>query len=196
MTDTNSNPAPQRPDNGRVVRRLLLTVVCMFAFGYALVPLYEVFCDITGFNGRTKNEQAAANTRAVDTSRTVNVQFITRTNSGMPWGFAPEVKSVRVHPGETKVVNFLANNPTGGNMVAQAIPSVAPGEAALYLNKTECFCFNQQPLKAGAKTAMPMQFYLDPDIPDHIHTLTLSYTLYDMTANATPDVLAQMQPAN
>ncbi len=183
-------------DNTRVVRRLLLVVVGMFCFGFALVPLYDVFCDITGFNGRTKNEQAATNTKTVDESRTINVQFITRVNQGMPWGFEPEVSSVRVHPGETKVVNFLAHNRTQTNMVAQAIPSVAPGEAGLYLNKTECFCFNQQPLAAGAKTAMPMQFYLDPDIPEHIHTLTLSYTMYDMTANATPDSLASFeQPA-
>ncbi|MDT7526473.1 MULTISPECIES: cytochrome c oxidase assembly protein [Idiomarinaceae] len=186
-----------RADNARVVRKLLFIVVGMFGFGFALVPLYDVFCDITGFNGRTKNEQAMANTRSVDTSRTVNVQFLTRVNKGMPWGFEAEVKSVRVHPGETKVVNFLAHNLTGNNMVAQAIPSVAPGEAGLYLNKTECFCFNQQPLAAGAETVMPMQFYLDPDIPDHIHTLTLSYTMYDMTAHATPDVLASIeQPAD
>src|SRR5690606_2438670 len=117
----------------------------------------------------------------------INVQFITRVNQGMPWDFQPEVKMVRVHPGETKVVNFLVENRTGNNMVAQAIPSVAPGEAGLYLNKTECFCFEQQPLAAGDATAMPMQFYLDPDIPKHIHTLTLQYTLYDITANATPD---------
>lgn len=183
---------PNRPDNGRVVKRLLLVVVGMFGFGFALVPLYEVFCEVTGFNGRTSNVAAAVNTRAVDTSRTINVQFITRVNQGMPWDFQPEVKMVRVHPGETKVVNFLVENRTGNNMVAQAIPSVAPGEAGLYLNKTECFCFEQQPLAAGDTTAMPMQFYLDPDIPKHIHTLTLQYTLYDITANATPDVLATM----
>ncbi|CAB0150648.1 Cytochrome c oxidase assembly protein CtaG [Pseudidiomarina piscicola] len=188
---------PTKPDNTRIIRRLLLTVVGMFAFGFALVPLYNVFCDITGFNGRFTDGQAAANTRSVDTNRTVNVQFITRVNKGMPWGFEPEVSSVRIHPGETKVVNFLANNPTGQNMIAQAIPSVAPGEASLYLNKVECFCFNQQPLAAESKTAMPMQFYLDPDIPEHIHTVTLSYTMYDMTENATPDALAAIaQPVN
>lgn len=190
MSDNQSTP--NRPDNGRVVKRLLLVVVGMFGFGFALVPLYEVFCEITGFNGRTSSEAAAVNTRAVDTSRSINVQFITRVNQGMPWDFQPEVKSVRVHPGETKVVNFLVENRTGNNMVAQAIPSVAPGEAGLYLNKTECFCFEQQPLAAGDTTAMPMQFYLDPEIPAHIHTLTLQYTLYDITANATPDVLATM----
>ncbi|CAI8160022.1 cytochrome c oxidase assembly protein [Pseudidiomarina mangrovi] len=190
MSDHQSTP--NRPDNGRVVKRLLLVVVGMFGFGFALVPLYEVFCEITGFNGRTSNEAAAVNTRAVDTSRSINVQFITRVNQGMPWDFQPEVKMVRVHPGETKVVNFLVENRTGNNMVAQAIPSVSPGEAGLYLNKTECFCFEQQPLAAGDTTAMPMQFYLDPEIPAHIHTLTLQYTLYDITANATPDVLATM----
>ncbi|WP_411360801.1 cytochrome c oxidase assembly protein [Pseudidiomarina sp. YC-516-91] len=186
---------PSKPDNLKIIRRLLLTVVCMFAFGFALVPLYEVFCDLTGFNGRFTDGQAAASTKAVDTSRTINVQFVTRVNKGMPWGFEPEVRSVRVHPGETKVVNFLAKNPTGGNMVAQAIPSVAPGEASLYLNKVECFCFNQQPLAAGTETAMPMQFYLDPEIPEDIHTVTLSYTMYDMTQNMTPDALAAIQPA-
>ncbi|MGQ4276773.1 cytochrome c oxidase assembly protein [Pseudidiomarina sp. E22-M8] len=186
-----------KPDNTRIIRRLLLTVIGMFAFGFALVPLYDVFCDLTGFNGRFTDGQAAANTKTVDTSRTVNVQFITRVNQGMPWGFEPEVRSVRIHPGETKVVNFLANNPTGSDMVAQAIPSVAPGEASLYLNKVECFCFNQQPLAAGTKTAMPMQFYLDPEIPKHIHTVTLSYTMYDMTENATPDALAALtKPVN
>ncbi|RUO56530.1 cytochrome c oxidase assembly protein [Pseudidiomarina homiensis] len=188
---------PTQPDNTRIVRRLLLTVVGMFAFGFALVPLYNVFCDITGFNGRFTDGQAAANTKTVDTSRTINVQFITRVNKGMPWGFEPEVQSVRVHPGETKVVNFFAKNLTGKNMVAQAIPSVAPGEASLYLNKVECFCFNQQPLAAGSDTAMPMQFYLDPEIPEHIHTVTLSYTMYDMTENAQPDALAALaQPVN
>lgn len=188
---------PTQPDNTRIVRRLLLTVVGMFAFGFALVPLYNVFCDITGFNGRFTDGQAAANTKAVDTSRTINVQFITRVNKGMPWGFEPEVHSVRVHPGETKVVNFLASNPTGQDMVAQAVPSVAPGEASLYLNKVECFCFNQQPLTAGSDTAMPMQFYLDPEIPEHIHTVTLSYTMYDVTENAQPDALAALaQPVN
>lgn len=191
MTEQNT----QRPDNGRIVKRLLVTVVCMFAFGFALVPIYDVFCDITGFNGRTKNEQAVVSAGEIDKSRVVRVQFITRNNKGMPWDFGPELKEVKVHPGETRVVNFLAHNRTPNNMVAQAIPSVAPGEAALYLNKTECFCFNQQPLQANSDTVMPMQFYLDPDIPEHITTLTLSYTLYDMTANATADVLAQMSSA-
>lgn len=183
----------QAPDHGKIVKRLLLTVAGMFAFGFALVPLYDVFCEVTGFNGRTKNEAAVVSHSEVDKSRTVNVQFITRNAQGIPWRFEPSVNQVKVHPGEVRVVNFLAGNPTANDMVAQAIPSVAPAEASLYLNKVECFCFNQQPLAAGDDTEMPMQFYLDPEIPDHITTLTLSYTLYDMTANATAETLAQLQ---
>ena len=182
----------QRPDNSILVKRLLLTVAGMFAFGFALVPLYDVFCEVTGFNGRTSNEAAVYEEVTVDESRTVRVQFITRNAQGIPWSFEPSTKQVEIHPGEVKVVNFLAGNPTSSNMVAQAIPSVAPAEASLYLNKVECFCFNQQPLAAGADTEMPMQFYLDPDIPDHITTLTLSYTLYDMTANTSAEQMSQL----
>ncbi|RUO76025.1 cytochrome c oxidase assembly protein [Idiomarina seosinensis] len=189
MSDSNAN----RADNGKIVKRLLLTVAGMFAFGFALVPLYDVFCEVTGFNGRTNNEAVAVTHTEVDKSRTVTVQFITRNAQGIPWKFEPSIKQVKVHPGEVRVVNFLADNPTRSDMVAQAIPSVAPAEASLYLNKVECFCFNQQPLAAGDNTEMPMQFYLDPEIPDHITTLTLSYTLYDMTANATAETLAQLQ---
>ena len=182
----------QRPNNSILVKRLLLTVAGMFAFGFALVPLYDVFCEVTGFNGRTSNEAAVYKQVEVDESRTIIVQFLTRTAQGIPWKFEPAKKQVTIHPGEVKVVQFLAANPTSSDMVAQAIPSVAPAEASLYLNKVECFCFNQQPLAAGTDTEMPMQFYLDPEIPDHINTLTLSYTLYDMTANTSAEQMAQL----
>lgn len=182
----------QRSDNSTLVKRLLLTVAGMFAFGFALVPLYDVFCEATGFNGRTNDEAVAYQQVEVDESRLVTVQFLTRNAKGIPWKFEPSVKQVKVHPGETKVVNFIAGNPTASDMIAQAIPSVAPAEASLYLNKVECFCFNQQPLAAGNETEMPMQFYLDPDIPDHITTFTLSYTLYDMTANTSAEKLSQL----
>lgn len=184
-----------RENNAKVVKRLLLTVAGMFAFGFALVPLYDVFCEVTGLNGKTNSEAVAVTHTEVDESREVTVQFITRNAKGIPWKFEPSIKEVKVHPGEVRVVNFLAANPTGDDMVAQAIPSVAPAEASLYLNKVECFCFNQQPLKAGSDTEMPMQFYLDPELPDHITTFTLSYTLYDMTAKATAESVAQLKTA-
>lgn len=176
---------PQQPNNSRVITRLLASVMLMFAFGFALVPLYEKFCEITGFNGRTSNTAAlTVADMPVDRSRVVTVEFHTRVARGVPWEFTPEVRSIRVHPGETKVVNFYVENRTDKNVVAQALPSVAPGEASLYLNKTECFCFEQQPLAAGERAVMPMQFYLDPDLPAHIQRFTLSYMMYDLTGTS------------
>ncbi|RUO81155.1 cytochrome c oxidase assembly protein [Idiomarina tyrosinivorans] len=181
----------QQSNNRKIIFRLLLGVAGMFAFGFALVPLYNAFCDATGFNGRTKNEAVAYTASHVDKSRTVTVQFLTHNAKGMPWQFKPDIKEVHVHPGEVKLVTFYAANPTARRMVAQAVPSIAPAEASLYLNKIECFCFNQQPLAANTDAEMPVQFYLDPEIPEHITTLTLSYTLYDMTADANATTVAQ-----
>lgn len=178
----------QRPkvDNGKMISRLLVTVVAMFAFGFALVPLYEKFCEVTGFNGRVSNTAAteATDGNRVDTSRLVTIEFHTRVNRGLPWQFESEQRNVKVHPGEVKTVNFTAINRTGRDMTGQALPSVAPSAAAPYLLKTECFCFQNQPLAAGNTAVMPMQFYIDPDIPNHIRTLTLSYMMYDMTEAA------------
>lgn len=169
-------------DNSAIITKLLASVVIMFAFGFALVPLYEKFCELTGFNGRTDNTAAVINEgMLIDTSRTVTVEFTTRTGRGAPWTFRTETRSVTMHPGETKLINFTVENLTNNARVAQALPSVSPGEASLYLNKTECFCFEQQPLAANERAIMPMQFYLDPDLPSNIHRLTLSYVMYDIT---------------
>jgi cytochrome c oxidase assembly protein subunit 11 len=166
------------------VKKLVLTVFAMFAFGFALVPLYDVFCDITGLNGKTATTAADVNSDGIDTSRTINVQFISRTAQGAAWQFAPEMNSIKVHPGEMKFVQFYAKNESGRDGVAQAVPSVSPGLAASYFQKIECFCFNQQPLDNNAEVWMPLQFYVDVDLPADIHELTLSYTLYDITATA------------
>ena len=171
-------------NNGALVTRLVVVVVAMFGFGFALVPLYDVFCDITGINGKTNTEAAGYEAVEVDNTRLVTVEFITRTNSGMPWQFDSEVQRIKVHPGELSQVDFYAFNPASRSIVGQAVPSVTPGTAALYLNKTECFCFNNQPLAAGEKAVMPMQFYVDPQLPDDISFFTVQYTLYDVTASA------------
>lgn len=170
--------------NSKLVVKLLFVVVGMFGFGFALVPLYDVFCDITGINGKTDTRAAVYQSVEVDTSREITVEFITRTNTGMPWEFRAETKRMKVHPGELNTVDFYVRNPTSNNIIAQAIPSVSPGQAALYLNKTECFCFNQQPLTAGSDARLPMQFYVDPQLPDDISYFTVQYTLYDVTARA------------
>ncbi len=170
--------------NNKMVLKLVGIVIGMFGFGFALVPLYDVFCDVTGINGKTESTAAVYQSVEVDRSREVTVEFITRTNSGMPWEFRAETKRIKVHPGELNTVSFYVKNPASSNIVAQAIPSVSPGMAALYLNKTECFCFNQQPLDAGSEAYMPMQFYVDPQLPKDITYFTLQYTLYDVTARA------------
>lgn len=174
----------QQNANNKMVLKLIVIVIGMFGFGFALVPLYDVFCDVAGINGKTDKTAAVYSSVEIDESREVTVEFITRTNTGMPWEFRAETKRVKVHPGELNTVSFYVRNPASSNIVAQAIPSVSPGTAALYLNKTECFCFNQQPLDAGSEAYMPMQFYVDPQIPQEITYLTLQYTLYDVTARA------------
>ena len=165
----------------KTTRKLLLVVLLMFGFGFAMVPLYDVFCDITGLNGKTKNQAAEQSNHGIDYSRTVTVQFISRTSSGMPWQFQPMINEIRVHPGEVKVIKFYAKNQATFDTVGQAVPSVSPGQAAVYFQKIECFCFNQQPLKAQDSVEMALQFYIDRDLPQDITTLTLSYTLYDIT---------------
>ncbi len=171
--------------NSRLVVKLVGIVIGMFGFGFALVPLYEVFCDITGINGKTEDQAATYEAVTVDTSRWVTVEFLTRTNSGMPWEFEARTKRIRVNPGELHTVEFYVRNPARRDIIAQAIPSVSPGTAALYINKTECFCFNHQPLASGEEALMPMKFYVDPQLPEDISFFTLQYTLYDVTEAAT-----------
>lgn len=173
--------------NVNLAGKLVIVVAGMFGFGFALVPLYDVFCDLTGINGKTNDTAAVRFNGEVDKSRTVTVEFITRTHTGMPWEFRAESKRIEVHPGELSMVEFYVRNPAGKSMIAQAIPSVSPGQAALFLNKTECFCFNQQPLSAGAEAFMPMRFYVDPQIPDDIGFFTVQYTLFDVTAESPND---------
>jgi len=170
--------APPR-SNVRVVGWCLASVAGMFAFGFALVPLYDVFCDITGINGKTSGRYESTELTTPDMSRTIKVQFLAQNGPDMPWVFRPVERSVEVHPGEAITVNFYAENPTDRDMVGQAVPSLSPSEGTLYFHKTECFCFNQQPLAAGESTEMPLVFIVDRDLPSYISKLTLSYTLYD-----------------
>lgn len=172
-------PRPENPSNARVIGWCLAGVVGMFAFGFALVPLYEVFCDITGINGKTGGRYEGAVTTEVDEKRTVKVQFIAQNGPGMPWIFRPQQSSITVHPGEPTHVTFFAENRTAQPMTAQAIPSLSPSQGTLFFHKTECFCFNQQTLAAGESIDMPLVFIVDRALPEEIRTLTLSYTLYD-----------------
>ncbi|MGV6806526.1 MAG: cytochrome c oxidase assembly protein [bacterium] len=161
--------------------KLLVGAVGMFLFAiFVMPPIYNVFCEITGLGGKTAGPYQAEAAGA-DTSREVTVQFVTTNNADMPWAFQPKVAEVKVHPGEPVTVAFQAANGTDKNMVAQAIPSVSPMSAAEHFFKTECFCFNQQPLAAGEEAELPLVFIVDRDLPRAINTITLSYTLFDIT---------------
>ncbi|WP_133469998.1 cytochrome c oxidase assembly protein [Paraglaciecola marina] len=170
--------------NSKMVVKLMAIVLGMFGFGFALVPLYDVLCDALGINGKTSEVAAVYESVEVDTSRLITVDFITRINTGMPWEFKAKTRQVKVHPGEMSQVNFYVRNPTKSLIVGQAVPSVSPGPAALYMNKTECFCFEQQTLQAGEEVLMPMKFYVDPQLPKNITYFTVQYTLYNVTASA------------
>lgn len=178
-----SSPDPkQRKTTSGTVRRLILASLGMFAFGFLLVPLYDVFCDITGLNGKTRSTAyVMQDGLPVDKSRQVTVQFLTNKNAGMPWEFDATERKVRVYPGELRKVSFTVVNPTSQRMTAQAVPSVSPSEGAEYLLKTQCFCFEQQELNGGANQKMTLLFRVDPELPAHIGTLTLAYTLFDIS---------------
>ncbi len=166
--------------NRRLVFGLALGGLLMFGFGFALVPLYDVFCRITGLNGKITNTGPVAEVEP-DIGRDIRIQLIGVNNEGMPWEFRPLLPTVSVHPGEMRQTAFVARNPTSRRMVAQAVPSVSPNEAAQYLHKVNCFCFDQQALAAGEGLEMPLLFVIDKKLPSDIHTITLSYTLFDIT---------------
>lgn len=183
----------QTKSNRRLVIKLCAAVVAMFGFGFALVPLYDVMCDALGINGKTNSESALQPQGMVpDTSRLIRVEFMAHKYHDIPWSFVPAQSYMEVHPGQVIQTAYLAKNLSRQDIVGQAVPSVSPGLGATYFNKIECFCFSQQPLQAKGKAEMPLIFYIEPDIPDTIHTLTLSYTLYDITEKATRVELAKV----
>lgn len=172
---------PFKQRNAAVVRRLLLGAVLMFGFGFALVPLYDVFCRITGLNGKITNIGQPDEKMVVDIKRQVTLQMIAINNESMPWTFKPQQREITVNPGQQKQAAYIVKNNTEQYMVAQAVPSVSPAEAAEYLHKINCFCFDRQPLESLEKKEMPLVFVISPDLPKHINTITLSYTLFDIT---------------
>ena len=172
--------------------KLVVVAVAMFAFVFVvMVPLYNVLCDALGINGKTSGQAYTAVQARVDESRIVTVQFVATNNQGMPWEFGPSTTAMKVNPGAVNDTVFYARNPLPKAMVAQAIPSVSPARAAEYFHKTECFCFNQQPLDGESSAEMPLQFIVDQDLPRDIRTITLSYTIFDVTDMADGAVAAR-----
>ncbi|MCB1707928.1 MAG: cytochrome c oxidase assembly protein [Halioglobus sp.] len=162
--------------------KLVAVSIVMFAFVFVvMVPLYNVLCDALGINGKTDGQVYTSVQAGVDESRLVTIQFVATRNEGMPWEFGPATSVMKVHPGAVNDTVFHARNTLAKDMVAQAIPSISPARAVQYFHKTECFCFNQQPLTAGASAELPLQYIVDRDLPKDIHTITLSYTIFDVT---------------
>jgi len=167
----------------KTVFKLLVVVGAMFAFVFVvMVPLYNTLCQALGLNGKYSGKQYEVAQAAVDKTREIQVHFVANNAEGMPWEFGPVANSITVHPGAVNNIEYHAKNVTGNDMVAQAVPSFVPARAAQYFHKTECFCFRRQPLKAGEEAKLPMQFIVDQDLPADITTITLSYTIFDVTA--------------
>ena len=174
-----------------MARKLLVVAVAMLGFGYALGPLYNAICNITGINvlaladrnilGATSS--VAANTQ-IDTSRTITVEFDVNTRG--PWTFKPERRSVKVHPGELATVVYEFQNTQDRRMAAQAIPSYAPRQAGPHFNKLECFCFTQYTLDPGEKKSWPVAFIIDPKLSKDVTTITLSYTFFEVGGQVPP----------
>ncbi len=167
--------------NAKLVRRLVIIVVAMFGFGFALVPIYDVLCDITGLNGKVGSSAAKETVYPIDKSREMTVEFMTSLNETTPMVFRSETAKLKVHPGEYYRVNFYAENATDKTMIAQAIPSISPGLAAEFFKKTECFCFTEQTFKPRESKTMPVRFVIDPKLPPEYKTITLAYTFFDKT---------------
>ncbi|MHA7878712.1 MAG: cytochrome c oxidase assembly protein [Saccharospirillum sp.] len=178
-----SEPQAQNPELASKIRKsvtkMVATTVGMLAFvWFGLVPMYDLICEWTGITGRTTSASEEQLFEVQD--RDIRVQFLARNGAEMPWDFRPVVSQVTAKPGEIVRVDFYARNPTDQDMIGQAIPSLAPFESTPYFHKTACFCFDQQPLAAGEEVEMAMVFQIDPELPDWIKTINLSYTLYEV----------------
>lgn len=178
----------QHAQNKSLVLKLLLIIVAGLAFGFALAPLYDIMCKAIGLNGRGDTTATSAANVEVDESRAVTVLLMGNTMPGLDWEFSSNEDSVTVHPGEIKLISYTAKNNGKESVTGLAVPSVVPEVASLYFKKIACFCFNKQTLKAGETMQMPVRFFVSPDLPKDITTVTLSYSFYnaaDQVATAT-----------
>jgi cytochrome c oxidase assembly protein subunit 11 len=179
VTEANAKPVA----HGRLALKLAGIALGAFGFGFALVPLYDVLCAVTGYGDRKKFEVASVVAPgAVDETREVTVEFMANLPTVGNWDFKPEVASMKVVPGRLYEAKFLAVNETGRATWAQAVPDVAPSKVMAFFHKTECFCFTPQQFEIGETKHMPVRFFVDPALPKYIDRITLAYTFYDTPA--------------
>ena len=184
--------ANRSADNRRVLTRLLVVAGLMFGFGYAMVPMYQKFCEVTGINNLLNPDDPARNTQ-VDTSRTITVEFDANLH-GLPWSFKPGQTSVSVHPGELVHVLYRVSNTRNHPVTGQAIPSYGPQLAAAHFKKLECFCFARQTLGPGESRDMPVVFVIDPALPKGVNTITLSYTFFEVAGTLAEPASKPIRP--
>lgn len=179
------------PRHKPLVKRLLWLLAGAFAFSFALVPLYNVLCETTGFNGKTAGKKATGfsvggldnttgKSAGIDKSRSITVEFTGTVMPGLPWEMRPLTVTLETHPGEMQMVRYLVRNTSDKSITAQAIPSVTPGQAAQHFDKIECFCFSQQKLAPGESQEMPLTFIVKQDIDKDIRHITLSYAFFSI----------------
>ena len=165
----------------KTIRTLCFAVLGMFKFSFALVPLYNVFCEVTGLNGKIELRATNDTNIEIENGRDVSIQFVSHNNEEMPWTFEPSEDSIKIKTGKYHTATFYVKNPTDRTMIAQAIPSVAPSNAASHLKKLECFCFEEQELAPGEDALLPVRLIFDDKLPSAINSVVLSYTIFDVT---------------
>lgn len=199
---------PARRENFRMVGKLAIVALGMFAFGYGLIPVYKRICEVTGINilalserqvpgnGKVGRDVRIPENSQIDKSRTITVEF--DANARGPWSFHPAKRSLEVHPGELTTVMYEFQNTQDRRMSAQAIPSYAPRQAAPFFNKVECFCFNQYTLEPGEKKEWPVAFVIDPRLSKDVKTITLSYTFFEVGAGVpqAPTAALSVEPSS
>ena len=168
-----------RRANRHLLWQLLAMAAGSFGFGFALVPLYNVLCSVTGYGDQSRLLERVQAVEHPDVNRTVKVEFLADVASAGNWEFRPVVRTLEVHPGQLYTAQFYAHNLSGRDTVAQAVPNIAPSEVAAYFHKTECFCFSPQRFRLNEGRDMPVRFFIDPALPRHIDLITLAYTFYD-----------------
>jgi cytochrome c oxidase assembly protein subunit 11 len=176
---------PKKRANGKLIKALLIMTAGSFAFGWALVPLYDVLCKAAGIGNAEAKAGRSTAVESVDPNREVTIEFLAEPASVGSFDFRPKVASMRIHPGKLYDAEFVARNLTNAASVAQAVPSISPTGTAKYFHKTECFCFSPQKFTAGEQRDLPVRFIVDPALPVTVDKLTLAYTIYDTTQSAT-----------
>ena len=170
------------PSHRALTLKLLAIALGSFGFGWAMIPLYNVLCSVTGVGDQSQLLRKVTAIEKPDPSRTITVEFVTNINDAGEWDFRPVARTIEVHPGKLYSAEFFAHNLTGRNTIAQAVPDIAPSKVAAYFHKTECFCFSPQHFTVNEQRDMPVRFIIDPAIPKYIDRITLAYTFYDVSS--------------